>query len=211
MSTRATQLPGHDSTASLVTTGLAKIGLVLRHEAWRERTDTGLTPTQSQILVLLGSRGRPATLGELAAELGVSAPTASDSVAALSKKGLISKQRGRTLAIALTAAGRRESERASRWPDVLLEAVEALSLEEQGVFLRGLTKMIGVLQDQGRIPVARMCATCTFFRPNVHDPEWPHHCAFADVAFGDRHLRLDCADWRAPVTKEKTQRKEKNQ
>ncbi len=201
----AAPLPGDDSAASLVTTGLAKIGLVLRHEAWQERTETGLTPTQSQILALLGARGGPATLGELAAELGVSAPTASDSVAALAAKGLVSKARGRTLAIALTASGRREAERAARWPDVLLAAVEALSPEEQAVFLRGLTTMIRVLQDQGRIPLARMCATCSFFRPNVHDdPERPHHCAYADVAFGDRQLRLDCADWRAPDAKEET-------
>ncbi|HZT53017.1 MAG TPA: MarR family winged helix-turn-helix transcriptional regulator [Gaiellaceae bacterium] len=194
---------GDDSPAGLVVTGLAKIGLVLRHEAWQDRGATGLTPTQGQILALLAARGQPAALSELAAELGVSAPTASDSVAALAAKGLVSKARGRTLAIALTAAGRREAERAARWPDVLLEAVDALSPEEQAVFLRGLTTMIRVLQERGRIPVARMCATCSFFRPNVHDdPERPHHCAYADVPFGDRQLRLDCADWRAPDAKE---------
>jgi DNA-binding MarR family transcriptional regulator len=196
-------LPGDDSSAALLATGLAKIGLVLRHEAWRERGETGLTPTQSQILALLRARGEGASLGRLASELGVSAPTASDSVAALAAKGLVAKTRGRTLSIALTAAGRREAERAARWPDVLLEALDALSPEEQAVFLRGLTKMIRALQEQGRIPVARMCASCSFFRPNVHsDPERPHHCAYADSPFGDLQLRLDCADWRAPDKEE---------
>jgi hypothetical protein len=42
-----------------------------------------------------------------------------------------------------------------------------------------------------------MCATCVFFRPDVHDdPERPHHCAFVDAPFGDRQLRLDCDDYR---------------
>lgn len=190
-------LPAAESSPSvLVATGLAKIGLVLRHEAWRDRGRTGLTPTQSQILVVLRARGN-ASLGQLAAELGVSAPTASDAVAALIAKGLVSKSRGRTLSIRLTAAGRREAEQASRWPDVLLEAIDELSADEQAVFLRGLTKMIRRLQEQGRIPIARMCTTCSFFRPDVHsDPERPHHCAFVDAPFGDRQLRLDCRDWR---------------
>jgi hypothetical protein len=45
------------------------------------------------------------------------------------------------------------------------------------------------------VPVARACVTCRHFRPFVHgDGDRPHHCAFVRVAFGDRHLRLDCAD-----------------
>src|SRR5581483_5701384 len=196
-------LPDGDSTAALVATGLAKIGLVLRHEAWRGREETGLTPTQSQILALLRARGGAAGLGDLARELAVSAPTASDSVAALAAKGLVAKARGRTLSVALTPAGRREAVRAARWPDVLLEAVDALEPADQGAFLRGLCAIIRSLQERGRIPPARMCATCRFFQPNVHaDPEKPHHCGFVDAPFGDRQLRLDCADWRQPDTEE---------
>ncbi len=197
-------LPEGDSPAALVVTGLAKIGLVLRHEAWRGRAETGLTPTQSQILALLRARGDSVTLGELARELGVSAPTASESVATLAVKGLVEKVRSRTLAVSLTARGRREADRAARWPDFLLEAVDALTPDEQAVFLRGLATMIRTLQEQGRIPIARMCATCRFYRPNVHaDPERPHHCDFVDAPFGDRQLRLDCADW-LPTDEEET-------
>jgi DNA-binding MarR family transcriptional regulator len=198
-------LPNDESSAALVATGLAKIGLVLRHEAWRERGRTGLTPTQSQLLSLLRARGDGMTLGELAAELAVSTATASESLAALAAKGLVAKTRGRTLAIALTASGRREADRAARWPDFLLEAVDALAPGEQAAFLRGLTTMIRALQVQGRIPVVRMCATCRFFQPNVHaDLERPHHCAFVDAPFGDRQLRLDCSDWQPSDKKEET-------
>jgi hypothetical protein len=73
--------------------------------------------------------------------------------------------------------------------------VEGLDSEEQAALLRILVKMIRVLQDQGAIPVARMCASCRFFRPHAHpDPDRPHHCAFVDAPFGDRELRLECPD-----------------
>jgi hypothetical protein len=78
---------------------------------------------------------------------------------------------------------------------VLLAAVDALDPAEQAVFLRALTRIIRELQERGEITVARMCASCRFFRPDVHaDRARPHHCAFVDAPFGDRELRLDCAD-----------------
>ncbi len=66
----------------------------------------------------------------------------------------------------------------------------------QVAFLRGLTKTIRRLQLDGRIDVARMCATSSLLRPRAHpqDPVRPHHCACADAPFGDRQLRLDCTD-----------------
>jgi DNA-binding MarR family transcriptional regulator len=187
------------SPQATVATGLAKIGLVLRHHAWQDRQQSGLTPTQGQILALLRARGEQLTVGELAAGLGVTSPTVSDSLAALVAKGLARKRPSprhpRAVAVQLTAAGRRAAERAAAWPDVLLAAVDALDPAEQAVFLRALTRIIRELQERGEIPVARMCASCRFFRPDVHaNRARPHHCAFVDAPFGDRELRLDCAD-----------------
>jgi hypothetical protein len=97
--------------------------------------------------------------------------------------------------VRLTPDGVREAAAAAAWPDFLLEAVGELSDAEQAAFLRGLVTMIRTLQEKGRIPVARMCVTCRFFRPFRHDdPARPHHCAFVDAPFGDGQLRLDCPD-----------------
>jgi DNA-binding MarR family transcriptional regulator len=181
-----------------VLTGLAKLGLALRHEAWRAGSLRGLTPTQAQVLAML-ARGSGPRLAELAAELGVSAASASDSVAALVARGLVRKSRastdGRALRLALTASGRRAAERASEWPDALLATAAELAPDEQGLLLRLLTKLIRGLQVAGRIPPARMCASCRFFRPHAHpgSPR-PHHCAFVDAAFGEHELRLECAE-----------------
>jgi len=178
-------------------TGLAKIGLAIKHGAWHEARARGLSPTQAQLLVLL-LRGR-ATLTDLARELGVGVPTASEALRVLADKRLVRKGRstadGRALAVTLTPAGRREADRLAGWPDFLLDALDALGPPEQEGLLSTVVKLIAAMQERGRIPVARMCVTCRFFRPDVHDDaERPHHCAFVDAAFGDRSLRLDCPD-----------------
>jgi DNA-binding MarR family transcriptional regulator len=192
-------LPPDEPLSQRVTTGLAKIGIALKQQAWAEAGGRGLTPTQGQALSLLRASPDGLRLGVLAQQLGVTQPTASDCVAALHRKGLIAKVPlagdGRAVVVRLTPAGAREAAAAAAWPDFLLEAVGELSTAEQAAFLRGLVTMIRTLQQRGRIPVARMCVSCTFFRPFRHpDPVRPHHCAFVDAPFGDGELRLDCPD-----------------
>jgi len=187
-----------DPVGRRVAVGLAKVGIALRHRAWQDTGRRRLTPTQGQILVTLRAAGE-ATISSLAATLAVSAATVADAVGALVRKGLVTKARlssdGRARVVALTAAGRRESQRAMGWADFLAEAVDGLSPGEQGALLRALVKLIRTMQERGQIPVSRMCATCRFFRPYAHpDPVHPHHCAFVDAPFGDRHLRVDCPD-----------------
>jgi DNA-binding MarR family transcriptional regulator len=192
-------LPPDEPLAGRVTTGLAKVGIALKQQAWAEAGGRGLTPTQGQVLALLRANPGGLRLGALARQLGVTAPTASDSVAALHRKDLVAKAPlagdGRAVVVRLTPAGTREAAAAAAWPDFLLEAVDELSAAEQAAFLRALVTMIRTLQERGRIPVARMCVSCRFFQPFRHDnPARPHHCAFVDAPFGDGELRLDCPD-----------------
>jgi DNA-binding MarR family transcriptional regulator len=192
-------LPPDQPLDRRVIIGLAKIGMALKQQAWAEAGGRGLTPTQGQVLALLRANPDGLRLGVLAEQLGVTAATTSDSVAALHRKGLITKKPtagdGRGVVVLLTPTGSREAAAASAWPDFLLEAVGELSTTEQATFLRALVAMIRTLQDRGRIPVARMCVSCRFFRPFAHDsPDRPHHCAFVDAPFGDGELRLDCPD-----------------
>src|SRR6266508_2560960 len=190
-----------DSVGRRVMIGLTKIGLALKSRAWQEAGRRKLTPTQAQILALLRVRAAQhgLRLRELAAGMGVMPATASEALRVLVDKGLVRKARSgadaRSLSVTLTARGRREADRVAGWPDFLVDAIEALSAVEQAVFLRGLIKMIRSLQERGEVPISRMCVSCRFFRPNVHaDQDRPHHCAFVDAAFGDRHLRLECSD-----------------
>ncbi len=191
-----------DSPSSRLITGLAKIGLALKTQAWKDANTQGLSPTQAQILALLArDPTRAQRLSELAEALGVTPATTSDAVRSLSDKALVTKARSsenaRALAITLTDAGRAEAARSTDWPDFMLGAVQTLSSLEQTVFLRGLVKILRTLQKRGQIPISKMCLNCQFFQPNIHpNLEHPHHCAFVDAAFGDTHLRLECEDYR---------------
>lgn len=189
-----------ERTAERVAQALERIATALRSDAWGESRARGLTPTQAQILGYLRFRGpRGARVSEVAEALAVRAATASESTDALVRKGLVRKARvsedGRARLVLLTAAGRREADRLAGWPEFLLRAVRALPEAEQAAFLRVLLKTIRELQRAGRIPVSRMCVTCTYFRPYAHpDPKAPHHCAFVDAPFGDGLLRVECQD-----------------
>jgi DNA-binding MarR family transcriptional regulator len=182
-----------------VITGLSKISLALKTQAWKGATERGLSPTQGQILTLLARNpAQGQRLNDLAEALAVKS---------LEQKGLVIKTRSsenaRALSITLTEAGRTEASRTAEWPDFLLEAVSTLSGGEQTVLLKALVKMLANLQDRGQIPVSKMCVTCQFFQANTHnDPEKPHHCDFVDAAFGDASLRLECAD-HEPATPER--------
>jgi DNA-binding MarR family transcriptional regulator len=188
-----------DPAARRVAQGLARIGLALRSRAWQAAGARRLTPTQGQLLAVLGARSQGLRLHALAETLGVTSATASDTVATLERKRLVRKTReagdARALVVTLTAAGRREAERASAWPEFVAEAVAALPPAEQALLLRGVVAIIRNLQERGSIAPARTCVSCRFFRPGVHpDPARPHHCDFVDAPFGDAHLRVDCGE-----------------
>ena len=179
--------------------GLSQLGLAIKAKSWQGAGAAGLTPTQGQILAVLGARLAAMGVGALAAALSVRQPTASDALAALVAKGLVRKTRrrgdGRAVALALTPAGRRAAEASAAWPDFLVKAVGALTPWERSALMVALVKMIRTLQEAGEIPVARLCVSCAHFRPRIHaDPLRPHHCTFVDAAFGDASLRLDCTD-----------------
>ena len=192
---------GEKSIVEHITAGLEKVAAALRSQAWEGGTTRNLTPTQGRILVLLAERaGQGIRLNDVANELSITAATASDAVIALVQKGLVRKERSaednRALTITLTATGRREAQRTVGWTAVVRAGVQSLTPAEQTVFLRGLTKVIRSLQEQGVISVARMCAGCSYFRPYVHaHAAHPHHCAFVDMPMGEGQVRLDCSDF----------------
>lgn len=186
-----------EPTEQRIAVGLNKIGLALKQQSWHQANEQGVSATQAQILSSLSTSGT-ARASELAKQLGVTLPTVSDSLRVLAEKGLLVKERdpadARASVLTLTRAGKQLAQRASGWTEFLASAVQAMSEPEQEVFLLGLSKMIRSLQDSGQIPVQSMCMTCRYFRPDVHSGDKPHHCAFVDAPFGNRHLRLHCPE-----------------
>lgn len=186
------------NTAKEAAFGLAQIGNFLRSEQWRTGEDSGLTPTQQDILATLHRMGA-LRVRAIADRLGVTHPTASDAIGALQSKGLIEKttdpEDGRAVLITLTRLGRVTAEKNDTFPAGFLSTIGELRLDDLAGLQRSLTSIIRSLQERGLIEPQRLCVTCRFFRPNAHaDTATPHHCAFVDAAFGNARLRLDCSD-----------------
>ena len=198
-----------ESLTRRVATGLGKIGLAIKSRAWKEAGVRRITPLQAQTLTILRMRPKcTATVSEIGEELAVALPTASEVLRVLEQRGLIKKQRSRadarTVMVSLTSKGRRKADVAAGWPDFLAAAAEVLPQAEQESLLRALIKMIRTLQEQGDIPIAKMCVTCRFFSPHVHeDKERPHHCTLVNAPFGDRLLRIECSEHQVAEKKDR--------
>lgn len=189
------------STVAQLATGFEKIGLALKSRSWRREGRAGLGPLQRQVLVLLRSKsGRMAQVSEIAGELVVRLPTASEAVATLERKHLVRRKRtnrdGRIVTVELTARGLKAAGLSGGKSDHLAGVIDELPRDEQQALLRTMLKVIRRLQERGEISVARMCISCQYFRPAQHeDQARPHHCAFVDAPFGDGALRIDCSDY----------------
>jgi DNA-binding MarR family transcriptional regulator len=178
--------------------GLEKIGIALKSQSWQDAEQKGLTPTQGQILNLLVNTGGVG-LSEVAKNLGVTAATASDAVATLVDKGLVQKTKSpadkRAVVINLTHLGQQTASQTATWSSFLLTSMDELTAEEKVIFLRGLIKIIKNLQEQGKISVAKMCVTCSFFQADRYPgSEQPHHCGLVDASFADGNLQITCAE-----------------
>lgn len=186
-----------DTLSSRIATGLYKLALALKQQAWLQANEEGLSATQGQILIALVAHA-PLTGSELSERIGVTLPTISDAVRVLVDKELVVKTRDprhpRASLLAPTARGTSLGVRARSWPEFMAAAVDDLPPEEQRAFYSGAVKMIRVLQEQGLLPMSGMCVTCIHFWPNVHDGVPPHHCSFVDAPLANEQLRLDCPD-----------------
>jgi DNA-binding MarR family transcriptional regulator len=196
----ATYLPTAEPVplAQRITSGLTKIHLALRNQAWRTNENHSVAPAQRQILLLLRSRPhRAPTVSDIAEYLTVTPGSASLAIRGLAESGLVRKSRSgpdaRHVTLALTAKGRRRADSTLKWSDFLARAAETLTVPDQEALLRTLLKILLILHERGEIPAIRMCLTCRHFRPNVHAAsEQSHQCAMLDAPFGDALLRIDC-------------------
>src|SRR3569833_220200 len=181
---------------------LRRLAQLAHTSSWDQRAVQRLTPTQRNILQLLGSRDESRSLSAVARELGVTAATACVSVSALESKKLVCKQRsttdGRALALLLTEEGKQAAKQLAALPAPHWGAIDALATKAQETLYRLSIKMLHGLQEAGRIPASRKCVRCKFFDPfRYESSSSPHHCHRAQMPLADGQMRIDCAIFEA--------------
>ncbi|MDZ7752371.1 MAG: MarR family winged helix-turn-helix transcriptional regulator [Gammaproteobacteria bacterium] len=176
--------------------GLARLAVVARQLDWQAAAAAGLSPTQADILRFVAERPAGVRLSAAAAHAGVHKATASDTVAALERKALVSKgadpRDGRAVMLKATARGR---QMARDWPASFGPVIAELSAAEQEVLYGLVVKMIRRLQQHGLIAPQRTCVSCRHFRENVAPGSpTPHYCALVGAPMAEHHLRVDCPE-----------------
>ncbi|RPE79886.1 MarR family winged helix-turn-helix transcriptional regulator [Vulcaniibacterium tengchongense] len=181
--------------------GIERLAALLRMRAWGEDGTPPLHPAQRALLLALAGRSGGLRGGELAAQLGVSAASVSDSLRALEAKGWLRRRPdpddGRASRAVLTAAGAALVRRLQHPAAGLGPLLQALPEQDLGHLLRALQLMILEAQRLGLADGPRTCLGCEFFRPHAStDAAEPHWCDYVGAAFGDAALRVDCPEQR---------------
>ncbi len=159
-------------------------------------TALGLSQLGLQIVDVLAD-GRPRRIGQLAAELDITQPTASEAVATLVDRGLVLRERdpddGRAVAMRLSTAGEElAGEVRSRLAPVLRADSGSAEAADHAVALRVLLTQIARMQRDGVITVSRNCLSCRHFQ--AADPSSPARCRLLDRDLPDADLRVDCPE-----------------
>ncbi|MFK3651579.1 MarR family winged helix-turn-helix transcriptional regulator [Lysobacter enzymogenes] len=180
--------------------GLERLAALLRAQQWREPDEHALHPAQRALLELLGEDKRGWRVGELAQRLGVSAASASDSIAALEARALVRRARdpddGRAVRVHPSRRGLAWLRRSRARGGAGERLLATLSPQDLAAFSRSLQLLILQAQQAGLATGLRTCAGCEFFRPFEGRGEQPHFCALVGAPFGDAQLRVDCAEQR---------------
>jgi DNA-binding MarR family transcriptional regulator len=180
--------------------GFERLSVVLRADQWSASHAVGLNPTQAGVLAFLAGRDKVgARVKEIAAHLGVSAPSATDTISALEKKNLVERNPdatdARAVGVRITHDGKAMLKAVGLVGSNTEQALSTFSVSEQADLFLLVVKLIRQLQVAGAISNQRMCVTCTHFRPNFYPgAKHPHHCAFVNAAFETGDLRIDCGD-----------------
>lgn len=184
-----------NSLEAKITFALERISLVFKSLLQEESNQSQLSPIQLQILVfLLYHNMDQCKVSYLAIEFGLTKATVSDSVKALIKKKLVQKstdpEDSRSFSLSLTAQGKKAAEAASQYSNRINSLLEKKDGQQKELFYSILLKTIRELQQQGLIPLQRMCFSCKHYK---NEGEL-HYCNLLAKPLGNSEIRLDCKE-----------------
>ncbi len=180
-------------------TGLTRVAVAMHLAADDPAAGLARTLAQQQLLLLVSRRRDGYTLAGLAADAGMTAPATASAIGTLVCEGLVAigpmAATSRDVPVKITDRGRAQAPELLHWASDLLAELGKLNEAGQRQLLHVVTDQIRRLQQQGQIPVVKMCLTCRFFDGYAHPGTAdPHHCRLVDAAFGHQLLRLRCPE-----------------
>ncbi len=180
-------------------TGLVRLSQGMRGMLWNQARQEGLSPSQAQALLALQSSPEPLTVGSLAEQFGIAAPTASELAGTLERKGYIERRHSTTdrrqVHLCLTDAGEMLAGRLIGWNGLLGEAIESLQVEDREAFYRTLLSLLSTLERSGAVH-AHACPACAYFSACCGgSDERVHLCSLTQTRMIDAELRVDCPDF----------------
>jgi DNA-binding MarR family transcriptional regulator len=164
-------------------------------------TRHGVTPLQIQLLELIADGGPPTShVGELAREVGVTQPSASEAIASLEDKGHVSRaidptDRRRSV-ITLTEQGQALAEQLNGERQNIREALFGRGEADNAAALSALVDLMATFHDAGIIGVVRACTTCSFLTDQADGTRF---CDALKIAIAPSDLRVNCRS-HAPLT-----------
>ena len=177
-----------------------RLGRALRAARQTLATRHHLSTLGASILETLAD-GRQRYVGDIAAELHISQPTASDALATLERHGLVVRRRDptdrrRTLTSLSPAGTDTAADISARFSPLL--TIGADSAGARGPALRLLLAEITRLQTAGVISINRTCLTCHHYQPSHHGS--PARCLLLETTLYDTDLRVDCGEHQPAAT-----------
>lgn len=182
---------------------LEKVGQIWRNRLWKAVLDEDLSPVQGQILIFIYQHTpRRNRIGEIAREFGLTTATISDAVAALDRKGLLSKvvdpQDKRAYQLQLTSEGYQVVRRLMGWADEIKAEIRAEGSLQKKKALSFLLTLIARLKKSGLVDAVRMCWFCQHFHPDYYPcSRRPHYCDLLTRPIDILDIRLDCPTFAA--------------
>lgn len=183
---------------SRIVAALEKISQAFRVLLWQESRTFSLTPIQVQVLIfLLHHSEEKRKVSYLADEFNMSKATISDTVKALTQKGLIAKayepKDTRSYIIYLTEKGREIASETSFFTREIHTPIDQLHTDDKENLLLSLLNIIRHLNKAGIITIQRMCMTCAHYQ--VSDSGQKHFCTLLNQNLRVPDLRLDCPEY----------------
>ncbi len=179
-----------------LTYGLGRLAALARQRDWLTGEAAGLTPTQGDVLRLLGDRPAGLRLKDLAAQLSVRPSTASDAVSSLVGKGLVERSadpdHGKAICVKLSPNGH---SLLGQVPDGHHSIIELMSDGDVAAVHGAVLRTIKRLQRTGQIAPQRMCFTCRYFVSEaILDGSSGYFCGLIKKPLEMVDLRINCPE-----------------